>query len=294
MQGGCSCGAVRYSLGSVERAFFCHCRSCQRASGAPTVAWAEAADVVVRGEVNDCDDGAHGVRSFCPRCGTTIARRQGRERVSVAVCTLDEPDAVAPALHLAVAAQRRWLRTWDGLARVEGDEIPDPAPAGWRPARDPDVTAASALTLRPVDDDNRVAITSLLVSGPQQRFVAPNALSLMQQAFAAEETWLRAVYADEVPVGLVLVEFPTADAHGLALVGRPFLWRFMIDDHYQGLGFGRRALRLAIEVMRDRGCDAMYLSYVPGHGSPGPFYHRLGFRETGVAVDGEIVLSLAC
>jgi diamine N-acetyltransferase len=291
--GGCSCGAVRYTLGAVARASFCHCRACQRASGAPLVAWAEAGDVAVVGEVTACDDGEHGVRSFCPRCGTTILRRAG-DRASVAVCTLDDPDAVAPTLHLNVASQRRWLRTWDGLARVEGGQVPDPAPTGWRAVRDPSVTAGSAVSLRSIDDANRIAVASLAVSGPQQRFVAPNALSLMQQAFAAGETWLRAVYADEVPVGLVLIDFPTADERGLALTGRPYLWRFMIDDAYQGLGFGRKALLLAIEAMRARGADVMYLSYVPGRGSPGPFYERLGFCETGVALDGEVVLSLAC
>ena len=37
--GGCLCGAVRYEVEAyLHNAFYCHCRMCQRASGAP-VQW---------------------------------------------------------------------------------------------------------------------------------------------------------------------------------------------------------------------------------------------------------------
>ena len=38
--GGCFCGAVRYRVeGPPLDAGYCHCRMCQRANGAPAVAW---------------------------------------------------------------------------------------------------------------------------------------------------------------------------------------------------------------------------------------------------------------
>jgi len=39
-EGGCLCGAVRYRMvGAPLSSAICHCASCRRASGAPTVAW---------------------------------------------------------------------------------------------------------------------------------------------------------------------------------------------------------------------------------------------------------------
>ncbi len=38
--GGCLCGAVRYRVtGEPEATSHCHCYSCRRATGGPTLAW---------------------------------------------------------------------------------------------------------------------------------------------------------------------------------------------------------------------------------------------------------------
>ncbi len=289
--GGCACGALRYVAHDLDPAWFCHCRACQRASGAPVMAWASTGHLETHGDPRTFADPPHGDRVFCPTCGTAPLRRVGAGWL-VAVATLDAPDAARPSIHVGIDAQRPWLKTWDGLARVEGTGVPEPVPASWRSVRDPDLDRSSPVTLRAVDDDNRRAIICLMVSGPQMRFVAPNALSLMQEQATHEETWMRAVYAGEVPVGLVLVEFPTEDALGLPLTGMPFLWRFMVDEHYQGLGYGARSMTLLFDAMRDLGHPTLFVSAVPGAGSPIPFYERLGFVQTGVCDEGEDILQL--
>ena len=59
------------------------------------------------------------------------------------------------------------------------------------------------------------------------------------------------------------------------------------------LGFGRRALESFIDHVRTRpNATELFTSYVPGEGSPGPFYIRLGFEETGEVDDGENVVKL--
>ena len=67
----------------------------------------------------------------------------------------------------------------------------------------------------------------------------------------------------------------------------------MIDGRYQGMGFGRQALELFIDHVRSRpGATELLTSYVPGDGSPAPFYAGLGFVETGKVDDGENVIRL--
>jgi diamine N-acetyltransferase len=72
-----------------------------------------------------------------------------------------------------------------------------------------------------------------------------------------------------------------------------YLWRFMIDARYQGLGFGTRALEQVIAYVRALpGAKEMTLTFVPGELSPAAFYRRLGFVETGVEHDGELEMKL--
>jgi diamine N-acetyltransferase len=106
------------------------------------------------------------------------------------------------------------------------------------------------------------------------------------QAHFARSAWFRAIYADETPVGFVmLAETPS--------LGRHYLWRFMIDAKYQGRGYGGRALQLIIRhVKRDKRAKALYLSVVRGRGSADGLYKRFGFDFTGEVKHGEHVMRL--
>ncbi len=131
------------------------------------------------------------------------------------------------------------------------------------------------------------SICKLAVAPSQQHFVASNAVSIAQAYFERETAWFRAVYADETPVGFLMLEDdPTAQEYSL--------WRFMIDARFQGHGYGRRALELLIAHVRTRpGATELFTSCVPGDGSPCPFYERMGFVYTGEEDDGELVMRLA-
>ena len=60
------------------------------------------------------------------------------------------------------------------------------------------------------------------------------------------------------------------------------LWRFMLDQRYQGRGFGRRGLDLVCDHLRKRnGVSKILSSYVPGPDGPEAFYLAYGFRKTG-------------
>jgi diamine N-acetyltransferase len=144
----------------------------------------------------------------------------------------------------------------------------------------------ATVTLREVSKETVGSIIRLKVSPGQEQFVASNAVSIAQAYFDRETAWFRGIYADDVPVGFVMLsDDPAKEEY--------FLWRFMIDARYQGHGFGRRAIELLIEYVRTRpGAKALMVSCVPGDGSPCPFYEKLGFIYTGEVDEDELVLRL--
>lgn len=148
------------------------------------------------------------------------------------------------------------------------------------------VDSNSAVSLREVTKNNLWPVMKLRVSEAQERFVAFNSESIAEAYFSRESAWFRAIYADEAPVGfLMLDDRPHEQTY--------FLWRLMIDARYQGMGFGDQAMRLLIEHVKGRpGAVELRTSYVPGDGSPRPFYERLGFTETGEMLGDERVLAL--
>jgi diamine N-acetyltransferase len=139
----------------------------------------------------------------------------------------------------------------------------------------------STVTLRVVDDDNFRRVIDLSVSDAQDEFVAPNVESLAQ-AFATTNVWVRSVYGDDVPVGFVMLSDDDEKP-------RYYIWRFMIDERYQGSGFGRKAMELVHEYVRTRpGGTSVYLTYVPADGGPEHFYKSIGYVDTGRVHSGEI------
>jgi diamine N-acetyltransferase len=140
------------------------------------------------------------------------------------------------------------------------------------------------VSLREVTKETLRDITGLRVRPDQQRLVATNAESIAEAYFSPEVAWFRAVYAGDTPVGFLMLEDNPAE-------GRYYLWRFMIDARYQRSGVGRRALELLLEHLKKRpGASVLYTSCVPGEGSPGPFYEKMGFVYTGEEDGGELVM----
>ncbi len=142
-----------------------------------------------------------------------------------------------------------------------------------------------------------VRIISLLDVAPgQDMLVAPNAFSIAQAHFHPE-AWIRAIYADEIPVGFAMLEdwSQVESAQPQLYFGVPYvsLWRFMIDARYQKFGFGARALHLLIAHAKTRpGAKTMLLSFVPAEKNPEAFYQRFGFVRTGEEDEGELIMAL--
>ena len=148
------------------------------------------------------------------------------------------------------------------------------------------LTSKSTVSLREVTEENLFAVLKLHVDEAQKQFVASNAVSIAQAYFARERAWFRAIYADETPVGFLMLEDDPQKPEY-------FLWRLMVDTKYQGLGFGFKGMDLLVAHVKTRpGAVELKTSYVPGEGSPGPFYSKIGFVETGEILEDERVMSL--
>jgi diamine N-acetyltransferase len=149
------------------------------------------------------------------------------------------------------------------------------------------------VTLREISPDIEDAVLALRVAPAQEQFVSGVARSLIDAATQPEgHPWLRAIMADDVPVGFVMVSWdvvPVPDQ----LWGPFYLWRLLVDERYQGRGYGTAALALVAEAVRAGGADELLTSCGQGEGSPQPFYEGLGFVPTGeVDSHGEVHLAL--
>jgi hypothetical protein len=114
LTGGCQCGAVRYRLAAIPTgASICHCRMCQKAGGAPYMAFApvDAREfALTSGALRLFRSSEIAERGFCANCGTPLTYRNlTSERISVTICSLDEPDAVAPDFQLDAQAAVAWV-----------------------------------------------------------------------------------------------------------------------------------------------------------------------------------------
>ena len=126
LEGGCSCGAVRYRLTS-EPLFTncCHCLNCQRQTGSAFVinVLIETDRVeLLAGEPQAVDvprDDGSTQRIFrCPTCQVAVFSQYTRPEVRyVRAGTLDQPSSVAPDAHIFTRSKLGWIT------------LPDSAPA---------------------------------------------------------------------------------------------------------------------------------------------------------------------
>jgi diamine N-acetyltransferase len=136
--------------------------------------------------------------------------------------------------------------------------------------------------LREITHETVRAICKLEVAEDQRGFVASNALSIAEAHYEPKH-WMRAIYADGEPAGLVLTyEDPGGEGY--------HVWRFMVAEGYQGRGIGRRAMELLLDRWRGLGATEASLSVIPGNDGAIGLYESLGFRLTGEEHGGELVM----
>lgn len=154
--------------------------------------------------------------------------------------------------------------------------------------------APVGITLREITADNEQAVRALRTTTAQEQFVSTVAYTLREaERNPQDNPWLRAIYVDEQPVGLVMVAWDIVPDPP-ATAGPFFLWKLLIDHQHQGKGYGREAVHQVVDLVRADGATELLTSCVEGEGSPLGFYTELGFVPRGdVDPEGEIMLRLA-
>jgi diamine N-acetyltransferase len=147
-----------------------------------------------------------------------------------------------------------------------------------------------------VSTQDRVSVMGLRRGPGQERY-----LDSMADIFAEADAEQRAVprqwavHDSEAGslIGFMMISDNIPQPMDEDLVGPYYLWKLLIDERFQGRGYGAATLDALVGYLGTRPrADVLYTSCADGPGSPRGFYLRYGFTDTGRVMWGENVLAL--
>ena len=137
------------------------------------------------------------------------------------------------------------------------------------------------------------ALIKLKVREGQNHFVASNLYSIAESQFGFEDEghwdfYPFGAYDGEEPVGFVMYCFNFNHSRFQA-----FIMRLMVDDKFQGKGYGREIMRQVLDGFRADGrIKNVGISYEPENEVARKLYASLGFIEPGEMLDEETLAVL--
>ena len=156
------------------------------------------------------------------------------------------------------------------------------------------------LKLRKINKNNIAEILKLEVFDSQKSFVATNNSSIIEAYIAITENndvFTFGIYKDNTPIGFLMIGFDVnsddEDAPRIAK-GNYNIWRLMIDKKFQGKGFGKKVMNLALEFINTFPCGTAkycWLSYENDNYVARQLYQSVGFVETDEK-DGEEIVAI--
>ena len=126
----------------------------------------------------------------------------------------------------------------------------------------------------------------LNISKEQEQYVASTTTILARAyAYRNERSQALLIYEDETPVGMVLY-------HDADLLDAYIFSEILIDEQYQGKGYGTTATKLVLDRMKEDGrYHKVVLCYIEGNDAAKKLYEQFGFVETDRDED-EIIMEL--
>jgi diamine N-acetyltransferase len=151
------------------------------------------------------------------------------------------------------------------------------------------------LSLQEVTREHWHATLELAVFPEQQHFIAayvPIAAIALAKAYIRPGglVWVPyAFYANTQIVGF------TELAYEPESLDNYWIFHFFIDRHYQGRGYGKEALHLFLQFIRNHHpqCQALHLTVHPENAHAQHLYTSAGFQPTGALFSGEPVYRLS-
>ena len=156
------------------------------------------------------------------------------------------------------------------------------------------------LELKKINRNNIGEILKLEVFDNQKSFVATNNSSIIEAYIAITEdndVFTFGIYKDETPIGFLMIGYDVnSDDEGAPSIvkGNYNIWRLMIDKKFQGKGFGKKAMDLALEFVKIFPCGTAkycWLSYESDNNVARQLYKSVGFVETDEK-DGEETVAI--
>ncbi len=142
------------------------------------------------------------------------------------------------------------------------------------------------IRLEKISKDNYRECLRLQVAEYQTKFVAPNSRSLAKAYVYYDTAIPFVVYSEEKMVGFILLRhYDEGNSY--------IIDQFMIDERYQGRGYGKQAMKLIIERIKSEGkYSKIILCYIDGDEIAKKLYIGLGFHHTGEVDENEILMAL--
>jgi len=150
-----------------------------------------------------------------------------------------------------------------------------------------------SVVLQPVTAENWNALIKLKVRDDQTSFVASNLYSIAESQFGFEDEghwdyYPFGAYVGDGPVGFVMYCFNYGHSRFQA-----FVMRLMVDERFQGKGYGREIMQQVLDVFRaDEQIKNIGISYEPHNEGARKLYAGLGFIEPGEILEGETLAVL--
>lgn len=132
-----------------------------------------------------------------------------------------------------------------------------------------------SITLKEINADNWYECTKISVTEEQKKIFPVPAVYWMAMAKYEynNELELFAVYHEDLIVGLV--------AYGIDPdINAPWITTVMIDQRYQGKGYGREAVKQLIDlIIKRHGCKKIIIGHRTNNYVAARLYESLGFHE---------------
>lgn len=144
------------------------------------------------------------------------------------------------------------------------------------------------ICLKPISEENFIDVFNLKLSKEQEAFVSHPIRSLAQAYVYRTQCQPFGIFADEKVVGYVMAiydyDIPEYD-----------IWHMMIDESQQGKGYGKAALKLLLDYIKDKpfgDSDRVALTCNKDNTVALELYKSMGFELTGNSDEDEVELAL--